>query len=99
MAWGLFDENGVKDEIGTINLLTPEVVTKAGEEIKTGKSVSLNWGMEKQHEPGFNRTKLQHVFVDWKEKVKASGGPDIFSYDDEITVNTQAGLWSLRIMI
>jgi hypothetical protein len=47
--------------------------------------------MEKQHQPGFNRTSLQHKFVDWRVKAKESGGPDFFSYDDEITVNTQAG--------
>jgi hypothetical protein len=47
--------------------------------------------MEKQHQPGFNRTSLQHKFVDWRVKAKESGGPDFYSYDDEITVNTQAG--------
>jgi hypothetical protein len=66
-------------------------VIQAKEEIQTGKSVSLNWGMEKQHQPGFNRTGLRHKFVDWRVKAKESGGPDFFSYDDEITVNTQAG--------
>jgi hypothetical protein len=94
MAWGLFDKDGVKDEIGTINLLTPETVLKAREEIQTGKSVSLNWGLEKQHQPGFMRKALHHVIIDWKEKAKASGGPSFYSYDDEITVNTQAGSFS-----
>lgn len=32
-AWGLFDHDGVKDEVGTINLLTPEVVVNAKKEI------------------------------------------------------------------
>ena len=86
-AWGLFDKDGVKDEIGTINLLTPEVVKHAVEEVRTGVSVSLNWGMEKIHEPGFGRAKLEHKFVNWREKE----GFDFYSYDDEITVNTQAG--------
>jgi hypothetical protein len=67
-------------------------VVKAREEIRTGKSISLNWGLEKQHQPGFQRQNLQHKFIDWRDKAKASGGPDFFSYDDEITVNTQAGL-------
>lgn len=40
-AWGLFDKNGIRDEVGTLNLLTPETVVKAREEIKTGKSVVL----------------------------------------------------------
>ena len=41
VAWGLFDKNGVKDEIGTLNLLTPEVVLNARNEIQTGQSVVM----------------------------------------------------------
>lgn len=41
VAWGLFDKDGVKDEVGTLNLLTPEVVLEAKKEIKIGKSVVL----------------------------------------------------------
>jgi hypothetical protein len=40
-AWGLFDKDGVPDEVGTLNLLTSEVVLEAKKEIKTGKSVVL----------------------------------------------------------
>jgi len=40
-SWGLFDKDGKKDRVGTINLLTPEVVTAASSEIKSGKSISL----------------------------------------------------------
>jgi hypothetical protein len=40
-AWGLFDKDGRKDLLGTINLLTPDVVAAAASEIKTGKSISL----------------------------------------------------------
>lgn len=91
-AWGLFDKNGVKDEVGTLNLLTPEVVVKAREEIQTGKSVSLNWGLEKQHQPGFARASLNHKIIDWTKKTKeGGGGAEAYSFDDEITVNTQAG--------
>lgn len=93
IAWGLFDASpGVpKDELGTLNLLTPQVVLSAKDEIRTGKSISLNWGLEKQHRPGFNRTSLQHKFIDWRVKATESGVSDFYSYDDEITVNTQAG--------
>ena len=42
----MFDKDGKKDEIGTINLLTESVVLRAKEEIQTGKSVALNWGLE-----------------------------------------------------
>lgn len=40
-AWGIFDESGVKDQLGTLNLLTPKKVLRAKEEIKAGVSVSL----------------------------------------------------------
>ena len=87
-AWGLFDKDGIKDEVGTLNLLVPDVVQNAVREVKTGQSVSLNWGLEKIHQPGFGRTKLQHKIVDWREKE----GFSFYSYDDEITLNTQAGI-------
>jgi hypothetical protein len=59
----------------------------AGKEIRVGKSVALNWGLEKMHQPGFGRAKLDHTFIDWREKE----GFEFYSYDDEITVNTQTG--------
>lgn len=40
-AWGLFDKGGQKDRLGTLNLLTPEIVRKAAAEIQVGQSVSL----------------------------------------------------------
>lgn len=87
ISWGLFDKDGIKDEVGTINLLTPDVVLNAVKEVRTGKAVSLNWGLEKIYQPGFGRTKLQHQFVNWREKE----GVSFYSYDDEITINTQSG--------
>lgn len=40
-AWGVFDKDGKKDVIGTLNLLTPDVVKAAAAEVKEGVSVSL----------------------------------------------------------
>ena len=40
-AWGLFDKDGQRDNIGTLNLLTPEVVLEAKKEIQSGISVAL----------------------------------------------------------
>lgn len=40
-AWGVFDKDGNKDLLGTLNLLTPDVVTAAATEIKDGVSISL----------------------------------------------------------
>lgn len=42
-AWGLFDKDGVQDQLGTLNLLTPKKVLRAKEEIKAGVSVSLKY--------------------------------------------------------
>jgi len=43
-AWGVFDKDGKKDVIGTLNLLTPDVVKEAAAEVKEGVSVSLKYG-------------------------------------------------------
>lgn len=40
-AWGIFDQNGEKDKVGTLNFLTPDVVRGAAAEIKDGVSISL----------------------------------------------------------
>lgn len=40
-SWDLWDCDGVKDEFGTLNLLTSSVVSSAAAEIKDGISVSL----------------------------------------------------------
>lgn len=40
-AWGVFDKEGKKDLLGTLNLLTPEVVKAACTEARDGVSISL----------------------------------------------------------
>ena len=40
-TWGLWDLDGSRDELGTLNLLTPETVQQAATEIREGISVSL----------------------------------------------------------
>ncbi len=86
-AWGLFDKDGVKDELGTLNLLTPAVVMRAREEIQTGRSVALNWGLDRLSEEAFGRSTLKHEIVDWRTKE----GFSFYCYDDEISFNTQVG--------
>lgn len=44
-AWGVFDKDGKKDVLGTVNLLTPDVVKAAASEVKEGVSVSLKYGL------------------------------------------------------
>lgn len=39
-AWGVFGDD---DQIGTLNLLTPERVTAAARLVQTGRVFALNW--------------------------------------------------------
>ncbi|KXL51068.1 MAG: hypothetical protein FE78DRAFT_74794 [Acidomyces sp. 'richmondensis'] len=84
-AWGLWDVGGKRDNLGTLNLLTPEIVLEAKKEIQTGESVSVNWPINKLHQPGFNRMAPEHRFIDLEPD---SGHP---VHDDEIHINTQSG--------
>jgi len=77
-AWGRF---GTKDQLGMLNLLTPEVVTTAAREIKTGVRVSLDWAMDKPTYPSFERDPFHQQMVNRKE--------DSIN-DDILTFNSQA---------
>jgi len=57
-AWGLWGEH---DELGTLNLLTPERVLEASKLIRTGKFFPLNWDLELPSPPLFGRESIQHV--------------------------------------
>ena len=82
-AWGLFDKPGQpRDQLGTLNLLTPAVVLEAKTEIREGNSVALNWGMENVKSPGFGRLPLQRKPFDL---------PPYIAHDEEIHFNTQMG--------
>jgi hypothetical protein len=77
-AWFLF---GQEDQLGCLNHLTPErVAHTAANEIRTGVSVGLNWGLDQMKVPPFYRTKLKH---------------EIFSIGDFINVGWLAdGQWA-----
>ncbi|CCG84090.1 protein of unknown function [Taphrina deformans PYCC 5710] len=86
-AWGLFDKDGHRDEVGTLNLLTPERVLKASRsEILTGQSVSLNWGLENVKFPGFGRKPMSQKIIRLDESSLNWCG-----HDDELSFNTQCG--------
>ncbi|TCD64184.1 hypothetical protein EIP91_004459 [Steccherinum ochraceum] len=79
-AWGVW---GKDDQLGTVNLLTEKVVAEAAKEIKTGKTVCLNWPINFPAKPLFNRkTPSVRSFVIV---------PDKSQNDDEIFINTQSG--------
>ncbi|KAL5511947.1 hypothetical protein ACEPAH_5166 [Sanghuangporus vaninii] len=79
-AWDLWGEG---DELGTINLLTEDVVREAAKEVKIGRTVSLNWPLNFPEKPLFGR-RPPHI-----EVIKPS--PEATWFDDEMTINTQSG--------
>jgi hypothetical protein len=82
-AWGIFDQNGTKDQLGTLNLLTPARVLKAAkDEIQCGDRVSLNLGLEAIQYPSFGRQAFLHKVIDLAQLGFAG-------FDEEITLNPQ----------
>lgn len=59
-AWGRF---GKDDELGTLNLITPDVIVKAAQEIKTGVRISLDWPLSMPSYPSFGRNPFQQEIV------------------------------------
>ncbi len=57
-AWGVFGDD---DQIGTLNLLTPERVAAAARLARHGQVFALNWELELPHPPLFRRSALQHT--------------------------------------
>lgn len=81
-AWGLWDKDGEKDQLGSLNLLTPEVVLEARKEIQEGVSVAINWSLDNCQTPHSQRKKPEHRIVLL---------PDFVGHDDELNINTQSG--------
>ena len=71
-AWGVF---GDRDEVGTINLLTPGRVRAAADSIKTGKVFALNLPIDIPSPPLFTRQAHRHT-------VKSFPAPTDFVLDD-----------------
>lgn len=71
-AWGVFGDD---DELGTINLLTPERVREAAALVRKGAVFSLNWNVELPNPPVLGRRPLRHHYIDLRP------GTDDF-YDD-----------------
>ncbi|KAF9481289.1 hypothetical protein BDN70DRAFT_547674 [Pholiota conissans] len=80
-AWSVW---GPEDELGTVNLLTKEVVQRAAtEEIKSGRTVSMNWPINFPEKPMFNRIPPEIKMIIKK--------PNGIPRDDEIHMNSQSG--------
>jgi len=57
-AWGVFGDD---DQIGTLNLLTPERVAAAARLAQQGLVFALNWELELPDPPLFDRAALRHI--------------------------------------
>ncbi|EPE03562.1 major facilitator superfamily [Ophiostoma piceae UAMH 11346] len=81
-AWGLY---GANDNLGALNMLTPDTVAQAAKEIRTGDRVSLDWYLNRPNQPSFDRPAFQ-----WKRIVrKTPAGADRTVNDDYLAFNTQ----------
>ncbi|KAF7295847.1 hypothetical protein HMN09_01128000 [Mycena chlorophos] len=82
-AWSVW---GADDQLGTVNLLTEALVKQsATEEIRTGRTVSLNWPLNFPSKPLFGRLPPEIKLMQ-KQKEGLN-----YSRDDEIHINTQSG--------
>jgi hypothetical protein len=65
-AWGVFGDG---DQIGTLNLLTPERVAAAARLVRQGQVFALNWELEQPSPPLFNRAELRHTIARRRKNV------------------------------
>lgn len=80
-TWGLWDSTR-RDQLGTLNLLTPERRLQAAAEVELGISVAINWSMDNCQVPQSNRLSPRHRIIELA---------DFIAHDDEIEINTQGG--------
>jgi len=81
-AWSLFDKfnSGKRDQLGTLNFLTKEVVREAATEIQTGFRLSLDLPLDLPTYPSFGRKSFEHKVVELAPS----------ACDDIIHINTQS---------
>jgi hypothetical protein len=78
-AWGLY---GPDDELGRLNLLTPETTAAAALEIKEGLRIRLDWPLDKPSYPTFERQRFEHQVL--------NKAPAMIMNDCAISINTQS---------
>lgn len=78
-AWGLFGKN---DELGMLNLLTPEIVREAAAEIRQGVRFALDWPLDLPVVPTGGRKPFSHA-------IEHHEAPTIMN-DDVVHFNTQS---------
>ncbi|KAF8610156.1 putative cyclase [Ceratobasidium sp. AG-I] len=77
-AWGVWGE---KDELGTVNNITPETIVAASKEIKLGLSIPLNWSADQPKYAFYGRKDFHQEII--------HKTPYIVN-DDVIQFNTQS---------
>ncbi|OQV00820.1 hypothetical protein CLAIMM_06268 [Cladophialophora immunda] len=80
-TWGFW---GADDEIGTLNLLTPDTVQRAAAEVKSGRSASLDFPLDHFGERIGSRRQLEQNVIDYRSLA------GMYVYDDELHFNTQS---------
>ncbi|KAL6862569.1 hypothetical protein ACO1O0_002804 [Amphichorda felina] len=87
-SWGLFDHDGKKDVLGTLNFLTPDIVKAAAAEVKDGVSISLNWRLDGfRNIPMPGRPPPEHKILYLPDA--ETGHCPAISWDDHLSFNTQ----------
>ncbi|KAH0844180.1 hypothetical protein AYO21_11536 [Fonsecaea monophora] len=85
-AWAFW---GKGDQLGTLNLLTPEVIRDASREVKAGKSIQLDLRLDHFDYGIAGRERFQQTIVDFKERNKG-GQYELVGHDDVVKFNTQS---------
>ncbi|KAK0473940.1 hypothetical protein IW261DRAFT_1423303 [Armillaria novae-zelandiae] len=89
-AWGVWGE---EDQLGTVNLLTDDVVRQAAtEEIRTGQSVSLNWPINFPEKPLFKRKPAQILMMP-DERGYAHREDEIEMFYEITRIHSQGSQW------
>lgn len=76
-AWGMF---GDQDELGMLNLLTPQNTAAAAREIIDGVRVSTDWALNSMATPCFGRSAFEHVV---KNKAPRAVNDDILIFNTQ----------------
>ncbi|CAG8029891.1 unnamed protein product [Penicillium olsonii] len=76
-AWGMF---GDQDQLGMLNLLTPQNTAAAAREIMDGVRVSTDWALNSMATPCFGRSAFEHVL---KNKFPRAVNDDILVFNTQ----------------
>ncbi|KAJ5448531.1 hypothetical protein N7445_003352, partial [Penicillium cf. griseofulvum] len=76
-AWGMF---GDQDQLGMLNLLTPENTAAAAREIVDGMRVSTDWALNSMTTPCFGRSAFEHIV---KNKAPRAVNDDILVFNTQ----------------